>query len=151
MPLGLVVPDGPTAIEAVAQGDPGGPVGRELEIAGLLTQLRGIPNIVWVTADVHHCAAHHYDPANARYTDFDPFWEFVAGPVHAGTFGPNALDSTFGPTVMFQKAAAYPNMVPSQGFQFFGHATITDRGRRVTVRLIDVAGTVLFSTDLDAT
>jgi phosphodiesterase/alkaline phosphatase D-like protein len=22
----------------------------------------------------------------------DPFWEFVAGPVHAGTFGPNALD-----------------------------------------------------------
>jgi phosphodiesterase/alkaline phosphatase D-like protein len=30
---------------------------------------------------------------------FDPFWEFVAGPIHAGTFGPNPLDPTFGPEV----------------------------------------------------
>jgi alkaline phosphatase D len=150
MPLGLVVRDGPTAIEAVAQGDPDGPLGRELEIAALLSQLRGIPNIVWVTADVHYCAAHHYDPANARFTDFDPFWEFVAGPVHAGTFGPNALDETFGPAVVFEQAATYPNMDPSQGFQFFGHATITDGGRRMTVSLIDVGGTVLFTTDIDA-
>ena len=42
-------------------------------------------------------------------------------------------------------------MDPSQGFQFFGHATIGDRGRRMTISLIDVAGTTLFTQDLDAT
>ena len=36
MPVGLVVPDGPVNIEAVANRDPGVPLGRELEIASLL-------------------------------------------------------------------------------------------------------------------
>ena len=36
LPLGLVVPDGATAQEGVAQGDPGAPLGRELEIADVL-------------------------------------------------------------------------------------------------------------------
>ena len=27
------------------------------------------------------------------------FWEFVAGPIHAGGFGPNALDNTFGDAI----------------------------------------------------
>jgi hypothetical protein len=27
-------------------------------------------------------------PDRARFTDFDPFWEFVAGPINAGTSGP---------------------------------------------------------------
>ena len=44
--------------------------------------------MVWITGDVHYAAAHHYHPERARFTDFDPFWEFVAGPPHAGTFGP---------------------------------------------------------------
>ena len=67
------------------------PLGRELEIADLLRfiKTRRIRNVVWITGDMHYCAAHHYDPARARFTDFDPFWEFVAGPLHAGTFGPN--------------------------------------------------------------
>ena len=50
---------------------------------------------------MHYCAAHHYDPSRATFTEFDPFWEFVAGPLNAGTFGPNALDATFGPEVRF--------------------------------------------------
>ena len=53
-------------------------------------------NVVWLTADVHYCAAHYYDPAKAAFTDFDGFWEFVAGPLNAGTFGPSTLDGTFG-------------------------------------------------------
>ena len=63
MPLGLVVPDGPL-FEAVANGDAGPPLGRELEIAALLTFIRDerIRNVVFVTGDVHYCAAHHYDP-----------------------------------------------------------------------------------------
>ena len=68
--------------------------GRELEIAGLLRFIRDrrIRNVVFITGDVHYCAAHHYDPARAQFTEFHPFWEFVAGPAHAGTFGPAALD-----------------------------------------------------------
>jgi phosphodiesterase/alkaline phosphatase D-like protein len=110
---------------------------------------------VWLTADVHYTAAHHYDPGRARFQDFDPFWEFVSGvgvggvlerhrhlpgppgdrdvaeeleprggrqdpgrarfqdfdpfwefvsgPLHAGTGEPNALDDTFGPQVRIRR------------------------------------------------
>ena len=40
-------------------------------------------------------------PESARFTDFDPFWEFVGGPINAGTFGPGEVDKTFGPDVKF--------------------------------------------------
>ena len=72
MPIGLVVPDA-GRFEAVANGDDGPPLGRELEIAGLLRFIkdRSIRNVVWITADVHYAAAYHYDPSNARFTEFD--------------------------------------------------------------------------------
>jgi alkaline phosphatase D len=60
------------------------------------------------SADVHYTAAHCYDPARATFTDFDAFWKFVCGPRNVGTFGPNALDATFGPEVRFQRAADRP-------------------------------------------
>ena len=90
-----------------ANGD--GPArGRELEIAGLLRFIRDneIRNVVWLTADVHYTAAHHYDPNRAQFQEFAPFWEFVSGPLNAGTFGPGKLDNTFGPKVVFHKAPA---------------------------------------------
>jgi ABC transporter, phosphonate, periplasmic substrate-binding protein/PhoD-like phosphatase len=95
MPLGLQVPD-ILGFEAWANGD-GSALGRELELADLLQFIKynAIKNVVWLTADVHYAAAHLYDPAQAQFTDFNPFWEFVAGPLHAGTFGPNKLDNTF--------------------------------------------------------
>ena len=82
MPLGLVVPDGDTKFEALANGDPGVPKGRELELADLLRFIKtaGITNTVWLTADVHYTAAHHYSPERARFQEFEPFWEFVSGP-----------------------------------------------------------------------
>jgi alkaline phosphatase D len=49
---------------------------------------------VWITADMHYTAAHYYDPNRAVFQDFDPFWEFVSGPLHAGTWGPGNLDNT---------------------------------------------------------
>ena len=108
----------------MANGDPGAPLGRELELADLFRHLKSqlVRNVVWITADVHYCAAHHYDPVRARFTEFDPFWEFVAGPLNAGTFGPNTLDPTFGPEVRFVgiPAGMKPNRPPSDGFQFFG-------------------------------
>jgi alkaline phosphatase D len=146
LPLGLVVPDGPNE-ESVSNGDPAAPRGRELEIARVLRGLKGVPNILWITADVHYCAAHHYSPERAAFTDFDPFWEIVAGPVNAGSFGPNALDGTFGPEVVFQKAAHYANQSPRGGNQFFGHVTI-DAAGELTVSLRNSTGTTLWSRQL---
>jgi alkaline phosphatase D len=48
----------------------------------------GITNTVWLTADVHYAAAHYCNPDKAQFQGFEPFWEFVSGPLHAGTFGP---------------------------------------------------------------
>src|SRR6202045_86897 len=84
--------------EAFARGA-APPLGRELEIADILTFIKAshINNTVWLTADVHYAAAHFYNPDHAQYHDFTPFWEFVAGPLHAGTGWQNELDNTFGP------------------------------------------------------
>jgi len=150
MPIGLLVPDG-TEIEGVANGVGGAPGGREHEIAWVLTQFqrRHVRNTVWLTADVHYCAAHHYDPSRAAYTAFDPFWELVAGPINAGTFGPNQLDPTFGPKVEFVQAADYPNQPPSDGRQFFGHVRIDPSTKVFEASLRDMGGTVLWRKDLD--
>jgi alkaline phosphatase D len=105
---------------------------------------------VWLTADVHYCAAHYYDPAKAAFKGFDAFWEFVAGPLNAGTFGPNALDCTFGPQVVFQKAppAGQSNLSPFSGFQFFGEVNIDAQSRTLTVDLRDINGASVFSRTL---
>jgi alkaline phosphatase D len=151
MPIGLVVPDGEERFEAVANGN-GPPLGRELEVADLLRFLRGhrIRNVVWLTGDVHYAAAHHYAPERARWRGFDPFWEFVAGPLHAGTFGPNPLDDTFGPEVRFLAipAGMKPNRPPSAGLQFFGTARVDGKSEVMTVRLHDLEGRVLYGVDL---
>ena len=152
MPLGLVVADGPAAYEAVANKDDGPPLGREREIAELLTFIRDrrIRNVVFITGDVHYSAAHHYDPSRAAYTEFDPFWEFVAGPAHAGTFGPGQLDRTFGPEVRFVgiPKGMKPNRPPSEGFQFFGTLRADARTKALTARIHNADGTVLFTVDL---
>jgi alkaline phosphatase D len=150
MPLGLVVPDpveGKPNIEAVAQGDPGAPLGRELQIAELLRFIkhRRITGTVWLTADVHHTSAQHYDPSRAAFKDFEPFWEFVSGPLNAGAFQANALDGTFGPDRVFVKAPATANVSPADGYQFFGEVDIDGDSGELTVRLRDLDGTVLFT------
>jgi alkaline phosphatase D len=154
LPIGLIVRDLPDRFEAVANADDGLPLGRELEIAGLLRFIRDrrISNVVWITGDVHYCAAHHYDPSRARFTDFDPFWEFVAGPLHAGTFGPNELDRTFGPEVKFSGVTAgmKPNRPPSDGLQFFGTLEVDGRTDDLTAALHDLSGRTLFSVQLPA-
>jgi alkaline phosphatase D len=152
MPLGLIVRDGPSDFEAVANADDGAPLGRELEIADVLAFLRRerVHNVVWITGDVHYAAAHHYDPARARFADFDPFWEFVAGPLHAGTFGPNVLDATFGPEARFVGVppGMKPNRPPSAGLQFFGTLRVDGRTGVLTARLHDLKGATLFQQEL---
>jgi alkaline phosphatase D len=152
MPIGLMVRDGDTDFENLANGD-GPALGRELEMAGLLTFIRdnAISNVVWLTADVHYTAAHFYDPGLAQYRDFAPFWEFVSGPLNAGTFGPGELDNTFGPKVMFEKAPAegQANLPPSDGLQFFGQVRIDGESEIMTVDLKDLTGETLYSVDLE--
>ena len=152
LPLGIVVPDGATAQEGVAQGDPGRPLGRELEFARVLQSAHraGVTGIVLLTADVHYTAANHYDPARAAIQDFTPFWEFVSGPAHAGAFGPNAMDATFGPEVVFSNTPPAANTSPAQGFQHFGEVEIDGRSKAFTVHLRDRDGVSLWTTTLPA-
>jgi alkaline phosphatase D len=150
MPLGLQVPD-VNGFEAWANGD-GPALGRELELADLLRFIKhnNIKNVVWLTADVHYAAAHFYDPGPAQFTDFNPFWEFVAGPLHAGTFGPGQLDNTFGPQVKFLSVPPdlKPNRPPSDGLQFFGMVKISGQDEVMTVSLHNLHGEKLYSLDL---
>jgi alkaline phosphatase D len=130
------------------------PLGRAIEIADLLSFIRraDIRNTVFITAELHYTAAHYYDPNNAVFQDFAPFWEFVSGPIHAGTWGPCALEKTFGPRVVFQKTASKEqgnNLAPCFGLQFFGHVGIVGTTGVMTVTLKDVADRALWSMSIE--
>ncbi len=141
-PISLLIDDGPNH-EGFANGDPGAPSGRERELGELLTtmQERKIKNAVWVTADVHYTAAHSFDPKRAAPgLRFDPFWEFIAGPIHAGNFGPNELDATLGPAVQFQWGTPPPEaemLSPLDNKQSFGTLDLTREGLAVTLHDLD--------------
>ncbi|MDT0317301.1 alkaline phosphatase D family protein [Streptomyces millisiae] len=151
MPIGLVVPDGATDFEAIANADPGAPLGRELQIAELLrfVKHRRITGTVWLTADVHHTSAQHYQPSRAAFGDFEPFWEFVTGPINAGAFPASALDGTFGPERVFVKAPERGNVSPAEGYQFYGEVAIDGDSGELTVRLRELGGAVLYTKVLE--
>jgi alkaline phosphatase D len=147
LPIGVVSGD------AVAQGD-GSPRGREIEIARLLAFMKhaGIRNTVWLTADMHYTAAHYYDPNAAVFQDFEPFWEFISGPIHAGTWHPQQLDNTFGPRAVFQKGCSGDqpdDLAPCFGLQFFGQVAIDGATEVMTVTLKDVEDRDLWSTRIE--
>jgi alkaline phosphatase D len=155
MPVGLVVYDDwrrKSGFEAVANAEHGPPLGRELEIAGLLSFLKreDVRNVHWITADVHYPATHRYDPARAAFRDFTPFYEFVSGPLCAGGFGPNALDGTFGPQVVFQKVPPPGrfDLSPLEGSCHFGHVGIDGKSGVMTVSHRDASGKVIHSLEL---
>ena len=147
LPIGLI------SWDAIALGN-GDPHGRELEVADLLAFIKhaGVRNTVWMTADMHYTAAHYYDPNKAVFQDFDPFWEFVSGPLHAGTWGPGRLDNTFGPRAMYQNGCTKEqgaNLSPCFGLQFFGHVSIDGATEVMTVTLKDVEDRDLWSVDIN--
>ncbi len=131
-----------------AQGDPQ-VLGREVQLAKLLAFLHhhGIGNVVFLSGDVHYAAAIHYDPARAVFKAFPPFWEFVAGPAHAGAFGPGELDPSFGPRYAYVRAPGTEGYtvqnLPPPRLQSFG-AVAVDTDGMLTVRLHDITGTVLY-------
>ena len=111
---------------------------RELEFVELLSYLkrRRVRNVVWLTADVHYCAAHYYNPPwprSAISTRSGSSWPVRSTPAR---FGPNALDGTFGPQVVFFKAPppGQSNLSPYSGLQFFGEVNIHAQQRRADRR-----------------
>jgi len=143
-----------TDLDGPSNADDGRPLGREPEIARLLSAIQryAVRNVVWITTDVHYTAAHHYDPERAAYTEFEPFWEFVSGPLAASPFWTkdDQLDGTFGPEVVFSKGEDTDRLdvTPRPDNQYFGHLAIAATGE-LTVTLYDAAGTALWSRRLE--
>jgi alkaline phosphatase D len=146
-------PIGVMSFDAIALGS-GPPRGRELELANLLAFIKHaeVRNTVWITADMHYTAAHYYDPNRAVFQDFDPFWEFMSGPLHAGTWSPGELDNTFGPRAVYQRgcgASQVDNLAPCFGLQFFGQVSIDGTTEVMTITLKDVDDRDLWSTSIE--
>lgn len=151
MSIGLVVKGKKGRYDSDANGN--GPVrGREFETADLLNFIKknGIKNVVWLTADVHYAAAHYYNPSKAQYQDFDPFWEFVAGPLHAAALAPYEVDNTFGLEVKYTSTNKSTDREgPWKGSQYYGLVKIDKTTEVLNVALKDLAGKTLYSVDLN--
>ena len=122
-------------------------------ISPLFVQVGAAPAALTVYGkNFQNAQPHYYDPNKAQIQDFDAFWEFVSGPLNAGSFGPNLLDNTFGPQVVFPKAppAGQVNLPPSAGLQFFGQVDIDARSKDMVVALKDIDGSEVFSRRLHA-
>lgn len=135
-----------------ANQDHGAPLGRELEIADILSHIRrhAIRNVVWLAADVHYAAAHHFQPDRAAFTDFDPFWEFVAGPFHTRPGRIRYMDKTFGPERLYRSPLSpRATVAPADGYLYFGHARIDAKSGVLTVSLRDLKGQTLYATSLE--
>ena len=134
-----------------AQGD-SAVQGREVQLADLLRFIKdqAIDNVVVLTADVHFAAAIDHDPQRATFRDFNRFWEFVSGPVHAGAFGPGPLDESFGPSYTFARGPAtegLPPNTPPPHLQSYGSIEVTDGGQLIA-RLHNIDGSILFEKKL---
>lgn len=153
MPVGLVVSEpstsGGQAFDGIAN-ESGPPSGREKELARLFAVLgkRRVRNVVWLTADVHYAAAHRYDPSRAVAGAL-PFWEFVAGPMHATSFSRKPFDDSFGPELVWASADFdTPFGSPASGEQYFGVVRIDGHSGTLTVTLADARGRDLHVTVL---
>jgi phosphodiesterase/alkaline phosphatase D-like protein len=107
--------------------------------------------VEYATTDSFTNARRVQGPAALAVSDFNPFWEFVAGPLHAGTFGPNKLDNTFGPQVKFLSIPPdlKPNRPPSDGLQFFGMVNLSSKDEVMTVSLHNLRGEKIYSVALN--
>ena len=147
LPIGLISED------AIALGD-GPPERREHEIADLLSFIKraGVRNTVWLTADMHYTAAHHYDPNRAVFRISSRSGNSSRARCMRGPGRPGELDNTFGPKAMFQKGCSAEqgdNLAPCFGLQFFGRVDIDGQSEVMTVTLKDVDNRDLWSVDIE--
>lgn len=145
MPIGCVVWEPgkkvPRAYDGWANED-GEPREREIELALILSTLkqRGVKNVLWLTAEVHYAAAHRMNPSIAAFKDFDPFWELVAGPMHATAYPRKPLDDTFGPELEWASTDWTRRGSPADGNQSFGLVRIDHRTHDAHVTFVDARG-----------
>lgn len=103
-PFGIVTGSGPDDYDSFANEDPA-ILGREFEMEDLLAYIsdNNIENVVSISSDVHFAAHVSMSPdrAEGNFTNFKPLEEFVIGPIHAGAFGPNYMDTSFGAEYVF--------------------------------------------------
>lgn len=120
----------------------GAPRGREVELARILSALkaRDVRNVVWLGADVHYAAVHRFDPQRAVYEDFDPFYELIAGPMHATAFGRKELDDTFGPELEWCSVDWNERGSPADGKQWFGVLELVPERPDLLVRFVNAFG-----------
>jgi alkaline phosphatase D len=88
---------------------------------------RGVKNLLWLTADVHHAQVIRHEP----WADFS-FHESIAGPLAARHREVQPLDASLNSRSLFGLGSV----------ENFGAVTIDTRG--LTVRIIDAAGTTRF-------
>src|SRR5438093_544932 len=107
-----------------------GGTGFAVERDALLRQLRerGVKNLVFVVADVHHAEIIRHQPAPGW-----SFHEFVAGPLSARFGRPRPLAEGLNPRSLFARS----------GVNNFGDVTLAPA--HLTVRLYDEEGAVLFT------
>ena len=89
---------------------------------------RGVKNLVFLAADVHHAELIRHRPTS----DWS-FHEFIAGPLSATLGRPRPLDMRLGSRTLFAQGGVYN----------FGEVTIEPA--QLTVRLIDEQGSVMFT------
>lgn len=131
----LSIPVGPPSARdswssASVFGLPQEGAGFATERDAILRNLRelGVRNLVFLAADVHHAELIRHHP----WLDFS-FHEFVAGPLAAGTGRPRPLDQGLGSRSLFARGGVWN----------FGEVTVEPE--HLTVRIVDVEGTVLFT------
>ena len=89
---------------------------------------RGVKNLVFVAADVHHAEVIRHRPVPSW-----SFYELVAGPLSATTGRPRPLDATLNSHSLFARGGVFN----------FGEIVIVRES--LTVRLIDDTGAVMFT------
>ena len=80
-------------------------MGREHELKDLFGFIKSkkIDNVISLTSDVHYTAHVNLDPVRTEggLTDCNSIDKFVIVLIHAGAFGPNAIDTSFGAMHVF--------------------------------------------------
>src|SRR5205823_8575888 len=89
---------------------------------------RGVTNLVFLAADVHHAELIRHHP-----TPEWSFYEFIAGPLSASLGRPRPLDLRLSPRSLFALG----------GVETFGEVSVDPAG--LTVRIVDVSGAVRFT------
>jgi alkaline phosphatase D len=151
-PISFIIKDGRAAFDGIANID-GAPRGKEIEFSELLFALKqnDIKNILFLSGGVNFTAALYYDPTISKVKNFNPFYEFVAGPLNGATEGLKKLDDTFAPKLLFSRAAenSAHKLSPLEGFQFFGEVNI-HRDGKLSVSFRDLVGKELYVETIEA-